>query len=207
MTWGKRNQLNTTYSTCSKKDEAFQILLTTIVKGWPAKKEEVPACICMYWGYRDEITVQNGVLFKGPRVIVPRSLQAEMLVKTRTSHQGIEASIRRAWEVIFWLGMSAEIKQKVSQCSVCNEYRPKQQKEPLMTYELPSRPWKMVAQDLFSWHKNDFLITVDYYSDYWELDELTDTTSLAIIDCTKKHFARYGVPNRVITDNGPQFCS
>jgi len=35
----------------------------------------------------------------------------------------------------------------------------------------------------------------------------TDATSLAVIDCTKKHFARYGVLDRVITDNGPQFCS
>jgi len=42
-------------------------------------------------------------------------------------------------------------------------------------------------------------VTVDYYSNYWELDELTDTTSLAVIDCTKKHFARYGVPDWVIT--------
>ena len=66
---------------------------------------------------------------------------------------------------------------------------------------------EMVAQDLFTWDKKDFLITVDYYSDYWELDELADTTSLTVIDCTKKHFARYGVPDRVITDNGPQFRS
>ena len=191
----------------TQRDETLQELLTTILKGWPDKKEEVPACIRMYWGYRDEITVQNGVLFKGPRVVVPRSLQAEMLVRTHASHQGAEASIRRAREVIFWPGMTAEIKQQVSQCAVCSEYSAKQQKEPLMTYELPSRPWKMVAQDLFTWDQKDFLITVDYYSDYWELDELADTTSLTVIDCTKKHFARYGVPDRVITDNGPQFRS
>ena len=76
-----------------------------------------------------------------------------------------------------------------------------------MTYEIPSRPWKLLAQDLFTWNKKDYLITVDYYSDYWELDELADTTSLTVINSTKKHFARYGVPDRVITDNGPQFCS
>ena len=86
----------------TQRDETLQELLTTILKGWPDKKEEVPACICMYWGYRDEITVQNGVLFKGPRVVVPRSLQAEMLVRTHASHQGAEAGIRRAREVIFW---------------------------------------------------------------------------------------------------------
>ena len=69
-----------------------------------------------------------------------------MLVRTHASHQGAEAGIRRAREVIFWPGMTAEIKQQVSQCAVCSEYSAKQQKEPLMTYELPSRPWKW-------WHK------------------------------------------------------
>lgn len=103
--------------------------------------------------------------------------------------------------MIFWPGMTADIKQQVSQFAVCSEYRANQQKEPLMTYELPSQPWKKVEQDLFTWSKKEFLVTVDYYSDYWELDELTDTTS------TKKHFARYGVLDRVITDNGLQFCS
>ena len=100
--------------------------------------------------------------------------------------------------------MMADIKEKVSQHLICSENRGRQQKEPLMTYEIPSRPWKLVAQDLFTWNKNDYLITVDYY---WELDELVDTTSLTVIDSMKKHFAQYGVPDRVITDNGPWFRS
>nr|XP_006818475.1 PREDICTED: uncharacterized protein K02A2.6-like [Saccoglossus kowalevskii] len=104
--------------------------------------------------------------------------------------------------------MTAEIKDKITQCSPCNEYLSKQQKEPLMSYEIPSRPWKMVGQDLFTYNKTDYLITVDYYSDYWELDKLdTDTTSSTIVNCTKSHFARHGIPENVISDNGPQFIS
>ena len=55
--------------------------------------------------------------------------------------------------------------------------------------------------------KKDYLITVDYYSDFWELDCLPDTTSNTIITCTKAHFARYGVPDTMVTDNRPQFRS
>ena len=73
---------------------------------------------------------------------------------------------------------------------VCN-----QQKEPLMTYEIPSRPWKMVAQDLFTHKKKDYLITVGYYSDFWEIDLLTDTTSQTAIDQAKTHLARYAGAN------------
>ena len=188
-------------------DDTLQTLLTTILTGWPAKKDEVPVCIHAYWGYRDEITAQNGILFKGPRVIVPQSLRTKMLARTHSSHQGAEACVRRARDVIFWPGMTAEIKEMANQCTICNEYKHKQQKEPLMTYEIPSRPWKMVAQDLFTCNKKDYLITVDYYSDYWEVDELTNTTSQTVIECTKKHFARYGIPDVVVTDNGPQFRS
>ena len=188
-------------------DDTLQTLLKTVLTGWPVKKDEVPVCIRTYWGYRDEITAQNGILFKGPRVFVPQSLRAQMLARTHSSHQGAEACVRRARDVIFWPGMTAEIKEMANQCSTCNEFRDKQQKEPLMTYEIPSRPWKMVAQDLFTWNKKDYLVTVDYYSDYWEVDELADTTSQTVIECTKKHWARYGIPDVVVTDNGPQFRS
>ncbi|XP_044181048.1 uncharacterized protein LOC122962214 [Acropora millepora] len=43
------------------------------------------------------------------------------------------------------------------------------------------------------------------HSGYWEVDKLPQTTSPAVIDVTKQHFARYGIPDRVYTDNGPQF--
>ena len=76
-----------------------------------------------------------------------------------------------------------------------------------MTYEIPTRPWKMVAQDLFTLSHVKYLITVDYYSDYWELDLVSDTTSETVVGCTKAHFARHGIPETVVTDNGPQFVS
>lgn len=103
--------------------------------------------------------------------------------------------------------MTADIKEMVSQCSICAEYQVKQQKEPLMTCKIPARPWKMVAQDLFTHGKKDYLITVDYYSDFWESVCLPDTTSNTIITCTKAHYARYGISDTMVTDNGPQFRS
>ena len=48
---------------------------------------------------------------------------------------------------------------------------------------------------------------MDHYSDFYELDELVNTLSTTIINLTKAHFARHGVPLRCLTDNGPQFVS
>ena len=101
--------------------------------------------------------------------------------------------------------MENEIRHLASQCSTCNDYTTKQQKEPLLSPEVPTRPWAIVAQDLFTFAEKSYLITVDYYSDLWELDAVSDTSSETIVEHTKAHFARYGIPKKVITDNGPQF--
>ena len=108
---------------------------------------------------------------------------------------------------MFWPGMMSEIRHLADQCTICNDYAVKQQKEPLISTEIPIRPWSIVAQDLFTFDQKSYLITVDFYSDFWELDALTDTSSETIVARTKTHFARYGIPDKVITDNGPQFRS
>ena len=92
----------------------------------------------------------NGILFKGDRVIVPRDLRSEMMKRVHSSHQGEQACFRRARDALFWPGMTQQIRDEVSKCGVCAEYAVSQPKEPLMTPELPSRPWSIVAQDLFS---------------------------------------------------------
>ena len=79
-----------------------------------------------------------------------------MLKKVHESHQGAEACIRRAKDMLFWPGINGEITNMVSQCAACNEYLSQQQKEPMMTPTIPTRPWEMVAQDLFMINRENF---------------------------------------------------
>ena len=67
------------------------------------------------------------------------------------------------------------------------------------------RTWEKVGVDLFTLDNKDYLITVDYYSNYWEVDRLTNTKTATVILKLKNHFARYGCSDRVMSDNGPQF--
>ncbi|KAK2549603.1 Uncharacterized protein P5673_029852 [Acropora cervicornis] len=182
----------------TEADNQLQRLRMTVLRGWPETKQEIEPLIAEYWTYRDEIGVYNGVLYKGDRVIVPTALRKDMMKRIHASHQGQQACLRRAKDVLFWPGMSSQIKEAVSNCSLCAEYQRAQPKEPLITPELPSRPWSIVAQDLYSFQGNNFLITVDAFSGYWEVDKLPQTTSPAVIDATKQHFARYGIPDRPI---------
>ena len=132
-------------------------------------------------------------------------MHTHMLQRIHASHQWPDACVRQAGDVIFWPEMTSEIRHLASQCSTCSDYNAKQQEEPLLSPEIPTTPWTIVLQDLFTFAGKSYLITIDYYSDFWELDAMTDTSSKTIVEHTKSHFARYGIPVKVITDNWPQF--
>ena len=65
--------------------------------------------------------------------------------------------------------MADQIKNKVQNCKVCNDFLARQQKEPLVTHKIPGTPWSKVGQDLYTLGDENYLVTVDYYSDYFEL--------------------------------------
>lgn len=75
-----------------------------------------------------------------------------------------------------------------------------------MTYPIPTTPWSFVAQDIFDFEHRKYLITVDYYSDYFEVDKLENTKGPELVEKTKAQFSRHGIPD-MVSDNGPPFDS
>ena len=75
------------------------------------------------------------------------------------------------------------------------------------SHDIPSRPWQKIGSDLFDWNGKPHLIVVDYYSRYPEVAELGDTKAQTIINKTKSIFSRHGIPETVVSDNGPQYSS
>ena len=67
-------------------DDNLQILMSTVLEGWPNTLDEVPTEIKPYLQFRDEITAQNGLLFKGERLIVRAKVRKEMMEKVHSSH-------------------------------------------------------------------------------------------------------------------------
>ena len=160
-----------------------------------------------YFNIRDELSVQDGIIFRGDRVVVPDSMRQDMLRKIHRSHIGTEGCLRRARDVLYWPGMNSEAKDFISGCDICRSLDDKLCKETLISHEVPTRPWAKVACDLFALNGKDYLVTVDYFSNFWEIDYLTRATSRAVISKLRVHFARYGIPDVLVSDNGPQFSS
>ncbi|XP_071124288.1 uncharacterized protein [Mytilus edulis] len=82
-----------------------------------------------------------------------------------------------------------------------------QQKESLHSHELCTRPWEKNACDFFEFNQQDYLMTINYYSDCFEIDRLNNKKGKEVIGILKKHFTRYGLPDCVFSDNSPPFNS
>lgn len=191
----------------SANDPVLSELRKTIQQGWPKSKSDVTGPLHAYYDFRDELTVEDHLVFKGPVVVVPTSLRKEMLVACHDTHIGIEGCIRRARESMFWPRMATELKAYVTKCDVCMAHRSTPQKETLTSHEFSPRPWSKVGADLCELHGRNLLVVVDYFSNFIEVENLHTTTTLAVSKALKIMFARYGVPDILMTDNGPQFSS
>ena len=141
----------------------------------------------------------------GMRLVIPRMMRAGMIKQIHQGHIGVEGCLRRAHEVIYWPGMNAEVKDHISKCDVCNAHRPEQCRQKLQTHEFPHLPWAKVGTDLFELDGHQYIILVDYYSNFFEINELKKTTTQAVVNALRPHFARYGIPVTIVSDNGSQF--
>ena len=54
----------------TQPDETMQVLMKVILQGWPDDKSSVSSLALPYFNQRDELTVQNGLIFRGEQVVV-----------------------------------------------------------------------------------------------------------------------------------------
>ena len=153
----------------------------------------------LYYQYRSELSVVNGLVFKGDRVVIPSSIsmRKEIKEKIHQGHMGIETCKVIARQVVFW----------PSRCPACIKYQQAQKKQPLKPHDVPAEPWYKVGMDLATYKNKDYLVIVDYFSNYPEVCPLSNTRSSTIISHVKSIFSRHGIPKIVISDNRPQFSS
>ena len=171
--------------------------------GWPDKKSQLPSCLKPYWCFRDEMSIHNGVIYRGNQAVIPTSMYGEMLAKIHASHAGAESNIRMAKGIVCWPGMQSAIKDMCQSCEKCHQFGRENTREPMKSQPIPQYPWQFISQDLFEFESSNYLVTVDHYSDFIELDELDNTLSSTVVKCSKSNFSRHGIPEILLSDNGP----
>ena len=189
------------------EDPKMKILEHMIRNGWPRNKNDVPDAVRMYYQFKDELSMKDGLIFKGERLLIPDKIRGDLKERIHSAHIGLQGCLRRAREAVYWPGMNQEVEDYVSKCRTCMAYRPKQQKETLRPHEIPERPWQIIACDLMDFQGHAYLVTVDVYSDFIECDRLTGKKADEIIRLLKIQMSRHGIPNKLMSDCGPPFSS
>ena len=121
----------------TEQDPTLRKVKDLIVTGWPKSRKSAPAEVQNLWNIRDELHVAEDIIFVGEKVLIPAKLRQQMLRLVHESHMGAEKSKARARTVMYWPGMSKDIEDEVSKCSVCMKYQKSQHRVPMLPHDIP----------------------------------------------------------------------
>ena len=191
----------------TNNDSTLRSLKIIINLGWPETCAELKDELKGYYNYREELTVENQLVLKGSRIVIPRALQKNMLERIHESHMGMVKTKQLARDTIFWPGIDQQIEANVAGCETCQNYRNNVNREPMISHEIINAPYVKIAVDLFELEGRNYILFVDYYSKFPDVMYLSNLSSKTTITAMKGNFSRFGIPNAVVSDNGPQFNS
>ena len=189
----------------TRRDPVLARVLNYTLTGWPnyVSSEELKP----YFTRRHELTADQGCVLWGMRVIIPPSLRNRLLQELHEEHPGIVAMKAIARSYIWWPNLDAEIELMVKNCAVCQAVRKAPPSAPLYPWRWPARVWQRVHIDFAEKDGNYFLGLIDSHSKWIEVAHMRSTTAQSTIDQMRLWFVAYGLPEEIVSDNGPQFIS
>ena len=188
--------------TATRQDKVLGKVLTYVQTGWPTS---IPESLKPYQNRQHEIGTENGCLM---RVIVPEKLRAKVLKSLHENHPGITRMKAIARSYFWWSGLDRNIEDLAKSCSGCQAVQAMPPTAPLHPWVWPDTPWKRVHVDFAGpFQGKMFFIIVDAHSKWPEVITMTSTTTLHTVEALRSIFSRYGLPDQLVSDNGPQFTS
>lgn len=187
----------------TQKDDTLQVLQDVHNRGWPPHRKQVDKKVILYWPVRHTVSVRDGIMFAGDRIILPSKMRANMLQKLHVAHQGMQRTKALARVHWYWPGMTRDIEKMVELCATCQQFQPSHQREPMISHDIPELPWLKVGADIFEISGQSFLLIVDYFSKYPEVLNIRDKTAHTVISKMKSVFARFGIPKEIVCDHMP----
>ena len=120
-------------------DPELQRLSYLMLTGWPTDKRKLDPLVWPYLTFKDELFLADGIVYKGQQVVIPESMRPVILNKIHKAYFGAGWCIRRAKVSLYWPGMTSDI----ISCLVCAQYASQAPKEPMLSHDIPERPWSL----------------------------------------------------------------
>ncbi|XP_060550102.1 uncharacterized protein K02A2.6-like, partial [Pantherophis guttatus] len=190
----------------TQKDPTLRQVKSWILRGWPSEKTEER--FSPFTRKQKELSTIKGCLLWGDRVLIPSTLQRRTLETLHKGHPGIVRMKALARSYVWWPSMDRDIEQWVSRCDPCQEVRPAPPQSEVAKWETPSNPWSRIHIDFAGpMQGRHLLIVVDAFSKWLEVVPMASTTTEATIRALRRLFATHGLPDMLVSDNGPQLTS
>ena len=178
----------------SSQDNHPQKLKQLIITGWPNSKDKVSEELKLYWSYRDELAVIDGIILKDRCIIIPNSLRQQVLNQLHINHMGIAKTKLLAHKCVYWHSINADIRKYIKHFTTCLEFQQTQPKEKIIHHEVPLRPWEAVGADVFHFNNINYLCVVDYNSKFPIVRKLQGLLEEHLINAVSAIFTKYGIP-------------
>ena len=133
--------------------------------GWPIDCRMLQQELHTFWNYREDLSMENGLITKGARLLIPSTLRRKVLEQIHDGHLGIEKCMLKARDSVFWPGISNDICKTVEKCGIC-QASSRAAKPVGNVSDVPPHTWHTLGTDLFYWNKMDYLVIRDYFSKY-----------------------------------------
>uniref|UniRef100_A0AAQ4NRX0 Gypsy retrotransposon integrase-like protein 1 n=1 Tax=Gasterosteus aculeatus aculeatus TaxID=481459 RepID=A0AAQ4NRX0_GASAC len=174
------------------RDETLSQVLVWCLKGWP---REVDARYKPYSQRRLELSVKDGCVLWGARVVIPQRGRKAILQQLHHTHPGISRMKGLARSYVWWPGMDSEIEKEVQSCHTCQENRNLPAGAPLHPWEWPETPWSRLHIDYAGpFLGKMFLVIVDAHSKWIDVYPATTATSQVTIEKLRQCFSIHGLP-------------
>ena len=161
-----------------------------------------------FFSKREELTDECGCVLWGTRVVIPEKWGEKLLKELHHEHPGICKMKGIAKSYFWWRGLDKKIERLVNSCVECKAVKKSPPSAPLHPWSWPTRVFQRVHIDFAGpFQGNMFLVAMDAYSQVSRGVHNAKYYCEQDIDCFCSLFCRYGYPEQVVLDNGPQFTS
>ncbi len=195
-------------SAATRRDSILSKVYTYTLQGWPTAANVIDSDVKHFFTRREELTTEGGCLLWGIRVIIPEKLQEKLLQELHRDHPGITRMKAVARSYFWWPGLDRDIEVLARGCQECQAVKNTPAVVPLHPWTWPSKSWQRIHIDFAGpFQKAMFLVAVDAHSKWPESYLMSSTTVSQTISVLRKMFATHGLPEQIVSDNGPQFVS
>ena len=163
--------------------------------GWSQTVQELPKEHQAYWTFREEITVEDRLILKATRIVIPPSMRESTLHQLHEGHIGFTKCYNCAKQTVYWPNLRKELEELVLNCQLYlkhNQAKHTPKSTPSFGQEIPVVPWTKLTSDIFHFQNDSYLLIMDFPSRFPIVHKLISMTAKHVASHFSEMFGEYG---------------